>query len=57
MAMPDGYEVCLDSDGDWVLIGPADVTIFSVPGEPVLLAASTAEEAEIEAIDYLASIP
>lgn len=31
--LPAGYELEQDSDGDWVLIPPADITIFSVPGE------------------------
>lgn len=33
MQLPEGYELEQDTDGDWVLIPPADVTIFSDPGE------------------------
>jgi hypothetical protein len=51
--LPIGYKVCQDSDGDWVLIGPEDVIIFSVPGEPVLLGANNKEAAIIEAAQYL----
>lgn len=51
-----GYEVVQDSDGDWVLIPPEDVTIFSVPGEPLLLAAVTEGEAVAEASGFLASV-
>lgn len=36
--LPAGYYVTRDDDGDWVLIPPADQTIFSEPGEPLLLA-------------------
>ena len=53
---PTGYEVCQDSDGDLVLLGPEDVTIFSVPGEPVLLMAHTKDAAIIEGLRYLRSV-
>ncbi|KQM88630.1 hypothetical protein ASE67_02500 [Sphingomonas sp. Leaf23] len=36
--LPVGYELEQDIDGDWVLIPPADVTIFSMPGEGWLVA-------------------
>lgn len=32
-ALPDGFSIEQDQDGDWVLVPPLDVTIFSVPGE------------------------
>jgi hypothetical protein len=35
--LPTGYEVEQDGDGDWLLVPPADVTIFSTPGEPWLV--------------------
>lgn len=31
--MPVGYSLEQDGDGDWILVPPGDVTIFSVPGE------------------------
>ena len=36
-SLPDGFELAKDEDGDWVLIPPPDVTIFSEPGEPLLI--------------------
>ena len=51
-----GCSVEQDSDGDWVIVPPIDVTIFSVPGEPFLLAASTEQEANEEASAYLNAI-
>lgn len=35
--LPEGYSLEKDQDGDWILIPPADVTIFSVPGEGLLI--------------------
>lgn len=32
-SLPPGFDLEKDSDGDWVLIPPPDVTIFSAPGE------------------------
>lgn len=32
-ALPTGYTLERDADGDWILIPPPDVTIFSAPGE------------------------
>lgn len=52
--LPNGYEVCRDDDGDWVLIGPENVTIFSVPGEPVVLWDAKDERSAVtEALKYL----
>jgi hypothetical protein len=49
--LPDGYEIVIDDDGDFWLVGPVDVTLFSEPGEPLLLCeSSTMDEAEAEAI-------
>ena len=36
--LPDGYTLEQDDDGDWWLFPPADVTIFSAPGEGWLIA-------------------
>lgn len=55
-ALPEGFTVERDSDGDWVLVPPEDVTIFSVPGEGYLLDAETEDEARSAAITYLRSI-
>lgn len=49
-----GYSIEQDDDGDWVLIPPENVTIFSVPGEGVLLSASNESDALAEALNYLA---
>ena len=35
--LPRGFSVEQDSDGDWLLVPPANVTIFSEPGEPWLV--------------------
>lgn len=35
--LPLGFFVTRDDDGDWVLVPPAGRTIFSAPGEPLLL--------------------
>lgn len=51
-----GCSVECDSDGDWIIWAPAHITIFSAPGEGVLLVARTKEEAVEEAKAYLAGI-
>ena len=56
MKLPFDCTVERDSDGDWVICPPDNVTIFSVPGEGYLLAASTEEDAVQEAQAYLAGI-
>lgn len=56
MSLPFGCVVTQDSDGDWVIQPPDDVTIFSVPGECVLLSAETEHEAVIEAHEYLRAL-
>ncbi len=45
-----------DTDGDWIICPPDHITIFSEPGEGVLLGATTKAEAMLEAEEYLASI-
>lgn len=52
-ALRFGCEVDQDSDGDWVIIPPPNVTIFSEPGEGVLLVAENREAALAEAEEYL----
>lgn len=39
MTLPSGYTLEFDDDGDPVLVPPADVTIFSAPGEGWLVTA------------------
>ncbi len=48
-----GCTVEIDTDGDFVICPPDDVTIFSVPGEGVLLAADNLAAAILEADEYL----
>lgn len=54
--LPPGYSLEEDSDGDWVLIPPAGVTIFSVPGEPLLIGACDRATALSDAIEHLQGI-
>lgn len=56
MTLPLGYSLDRDADGDWVLTPPADVTIFSEPGEGLLIGDCTREEAEADALEHLAAI-
>lgn len=51
-----GCTVEIDTDGDWVICAPADVTIFSAPGEGVLLGAVSRDAALEEAAAYLSAI-
>lgn len=51
-----GCTVEKDSDGDWVICPPANVNIFSEPGEGYLLGASNEEDAYKEAENYLSRI-
>lgn len=55
-ALPEGCAVESDGDGDWLLIPPEDVQIFSEPGEDVLLGAETEREATDEAIGCLRAV-
>lgn len=53
--LPQGYSVWSDEEGDWWLMPPSDVTIFSVPGESLLLVESASYgEAVREAMAFLA---
>ena len=45
-----------DTDGDWIICPPDHITIFSEPGEGVLLGAMTEAEAMQEAAEYLDGI-
>lgn len=56
LELPPGYSLDQDSDGDWVLIPPADVTIFSVPGEPLLIGPCDRATALYDAIEHLQGI-
>lgn len=46
----------LDGDGDWILWPPTDVTIFSAPGEGLLVGRCDEETARQDAEKYLAAI-
>ena len=52
--LPEGFTIERDTDGDYVLCVPEDVTVFSEPGEGLLLGRCTLEEAEADAAAYLA---
>lgn len=45
-----------DDDGDWILWPPANVTIFSAPGEGLLIGSCDAETAIADSHAYLATI-
>lgn len=55
--LPDGYTLEKDDDGDWVLVPPEGVTIFSTPGEGLLIGVCTEDEALSDALDWLAKLP
>lgn len=55
-SLPDGFELVEDEDGDWVLIPPSDVTIFSEPGEPLLIGECDYETALGDALAWLDGI-
>jgi len=48
-----GCTVEQDTDGDWIICPPDHITIFSEPGEGVLLGAMTKAKAMQEAAEYL----
>lgn len=56
MNLKFGCVVEQDSDGDWIICPPADVKIFSVPGEAVLLRSTSEADAIKEAKEYLSAI-
>ena len=56
MQLKFGCTVEQDSDGDWIICPPANVKIFSVMGEGVLLSATDRESATVEAQNYLSVI-
>ncbi len=51
--LPVGYELEQDQDGDWILWPPMDVTIFSAPGEGLLIGRCDYETALSDALEYL----
>lgn len=56
-ALPDGYSLEQDGDGDWVLMGPPDVILFGEPGEGLLIGKCDEATALSDALEYLASQP
>jgi hypothetical protein len=52
--LPPGYHLEQDSDGDWLLVPPNDVTIFSEPGEPLLIGHCDRADAMADALAWLA---
>lgn len=54
--LPIGYSLEQDQDGDWILVPPEDVTIFSVPGEGLLIGTCDRETALADALEYLAGL-
>lgn len=55
--LPQGYSVEKTTADDWILLPPSDVTIYSVPGEGIILAAEDAAAAVVEAKGILAGLP
>lgn len=51
-----GCELEQDDDGDWILIPPEDVTIFSIPGEGYLIGRCDRKTAAADAHRYLAAL-
>ena len=47
--LPAGYSVWAADDGDWWVTPPADVQLFSEPGEPLLLGDPGMNKADAEA--------
>lgn len=56
-ALPEGYSLEQDGDGDWVLMGPPDVVLFSEPGEGLLIGRCDEATALSDALEHLASQP
>ncbi len=56
-ALPKGFRLWQDRDGDWWLEPPATVTIYSEPGESVLLGRCSRELAMDDALAYLRGVP
>lgn len=55
--LPQGYSVEQDTDGDWILLPPSNVTIYSLPGEGIILSPDDGAAALIEAQTILAGLP
>lgn len=57
IVLPMNCALGQDEDGDWWIIPPADVLIYSEPGEMALLGSYTSiADAISEAEDYLANV-
>jgi hypothetical protein len=56
-ALPVGYSLEQDGDGDWVLMGPPDVILYSEPGEGRLIGKCDEATALADALEHLASQP
>ena len=54
--LPEGYTLAQDDDGDWILIPPPDVTIFSEPGEGLLIGQCDHATALADALAHLTAI-
>lgn len=55
--LPAGYTLEQDQDGDWLLCPPDDVTLFSEPGEPLLIGTCDEETALSDALGFLLTTP
>lgn len=55
--LPTGYELIRDDDGDWLLIPPRGVTIFSETDEPLLIGDCDYETALTDALAFLEATP
>lgn len=54
--LPVGLTLEVDEDGDWVLCPPADVTIFSAPGEGYLIGQCDAATAFADALAFMSTL-
>ncbi len=54
--LPHGYSLDQDDDGDWILSPPESVTIFSAPGEGLLIGQCDRNTALMDALDHLATV-
>lgn len=53
LKLPEGYTLEQDGDGDWILVPPEDVTIFSQPGEGLLIGTCDYDTALSDALEWL----
>lgn len=54
--LPEGYSLRQDGDGDWWLTPPPTITIFSEPGEGVLIGTCDETTALADALQYLSEV-